>query len=139
MMNVQELQTMVGLSLPILLFVLNNDGYLSIRQTQESFFSGRLTGADPGSGVTFPDFTRLGQGFGLNAQTLRGPDYVPDLERILGRVGGCLVNVLLDPTQGFEPKLRSRQLEDGRIVSPNLEDMYPFLSPQELRSNLLNN
>jgi len=138
MMNVQELATVAGLSLPILLFVLNNAGYLSIRQTQQSFFDGRLMGSDPASGVQLPDFTRLGHGFGLEAQPLEGPDFLRDLDAILATSGPRLVDVRLDADQGFEPKLRSRQLPDGRIVSPSLEDMYPFLDPQELRTNMYN-
>ncbi|KHK00160.1 thiamine pyrophosphate-binding protein [Desulfovibrio sp. TomC] len=136
LMNVQELQTMAGLSLPIILFVLNNDGYLSIKQTQDAFFQGRHMGSDPQSGVTFPDFTRLGQGFGLDSRNLKGPDFLGDLETILESTSALLVNVLLDPAQGFEPKLSSRQLEDGRIVSPCLEDMHPFLSQDELQANM---
>lgn len=137
MMNAQELQTMAGLNLPILLFVLDNDGYLSIRQTQDAFFKGRRMGSDPGSGVTFPDFVRMAQGFGLAARNLEGDGFLEALDEILSRDGGLVVNVKLDPQQGFEPKLSSRQLADGRIVSPCLEDMYPFLSEQELRENVL--
>lgn len=138
MMNVQELATVAGLRLPVLLFVLNNDGYSSIRQTQRSFFQGRLMGSDPSSGVYLPEFTTLGQGFGVPSLTLAGPDFLAGLEDVLAGAGPRLINVLLDTTQGFEPKLRSRQLPDGRIVSPSLEDMYPFLEPQELRANQCN-
>lgn len=138
MMNVQELATVAGMRLPVLLFVLNNDGYSSIRQTQQSFFQGRLMGSDPSSGVYLPEFTTLGQGFGVPSLTLAGPDFLAGLEDVLAGAGSRLINVLLDTTQGFEPKLRSRQLPDGRIVSPSLEDMYPFLEPQELRTNQCN-
>jgi len=138
MMNVQELATVAGMRLPVLLFVLNNDGYSSIRQTQQSFFQGRLMGSDPSSGVYLPEFTTLGQGFGVPSLTLAGPDFLAGLEDVLAGAGPRLINVLLDTTQGFEPKLRSRQLPDGRIVSPSLEDMYPFLEPQELRTNQCN-
>lgn len=138
MMNVQELATVAGLGLPVLLFVLDNAGYSSIRQTQQSFFQGRLMGSDASSGVHLPDFTAVSRGFGLPTDRLAGPDFLDGLDAVLAGCGPRLIDVLLDPDQGFEPKLRSRQLPDGRIVSPSLEDMYPFLDPQELRANMCN-
>lgn len=135
MMNIQELATLAGHRLPVVVFILENGGYSSIRQTQQSFFSGRRMGCDPGSGVFFPDFTELGRGFGLASQTLAGPDFCAQLDSVLAAPWPRLVTVRLDPDQDFEPKLRSRQLPDGRIVSPSLEDMYPFLDPQELQAN----
>lgn len=137
MMNVQELQTLAGLGLPVLVFVFNNQGYVSIRLTQNAFFKGRHMGSGPDSGVSFPDFVHLGEGFGLPARRLDGPDFLQGLDAILSSAGPMLVDVSLDPLQGFEPKLSSRQLDDGSIVSPCLEDMYPFLSQQELQDNIL--
>jgi len=139
MMNLQELASLAGLALPVVVFVLENGGYASIRQTQQAFFDGRRMGCDAASGVHLPDFTRLGQAFGLPARTLAGPDFLADLDAVLAGSGPLFVTVRLDADQDFEPKLRSRQLPDGRIVSPALEDMYPFLDPQELQSNRCGN
>ena len=136
-MNVQELQTLVGYKLPIKLFVLNNRGYLSIRQTQTGFFEGRTIGEGPDSGVTLPDMLQIGAAYGIPSFTIEKIDDFAVLERELEKPGPALFNVHLDPNQGFEPRLRSRILPDGKILTPNLEDMYPFLSPEELASNIL--
>lgn len=136
-MNIQELQTVVGYNLPIKLFVLSNGGYLSIRQTQTGFFEGRRIGEGPDSGVTFPDITKVAKAYGLPAFTIEKYDDLEILKRELEKPGPALFDVHLDSSQGFEPRLRSRILPDGRILTPNLEDMYPFLSPEELASNML--
>lgn len=136
-MNVQELQTLVGYKLPVKLFVLNNGGYLSIRQTQTGFFQGRKIGESPESGVSFPDMKKVGEAYGIASFTV---DRVSDFEIVrqeLETPGPTLFNVALDPAQEFEPRLRSRILADGKILTPNLEDMYPFLTPEELASNML--
>jgi acetolactate synthase-1/2/3 large subunit len=135
MLNLQELQTIAHARLPIKIFVLNNQGYLSIRGSQQNFF-GRLTGAGPESGVGFPDFVALGAAFGLPAHRLEHEDFALRLKDLLAAEGPALIEVMLDETQGFEPRMASRQLPDGRIVSPALEDMYPFLSEAELAENM---
>jgi acetolactate synthase-1/2/3 large subunit len=136
-MNVQELQTLVGYNLPVKLFVLSNGGYLSIRQTQTGFFQGRRIGEGPESGVTFPRMAKLGAAYGIPSFVI---EKLADLEivgRELEKSGPTLFEVMLDQSQEFEPRLRSRILPDGKIMTPNLEDMYPFLSPEELASNML--
>lgn len=136
-MNVQELQTLVGYRLPVKLFVLNNGGYLSIRQTQTGFFQGRKIGESPESGVTFPSMKRLGEAYGIPTFTIERVSDLDLVRRELATDGPTLFDVSLDPTQEFEPRLRSRILADGKILTPNLEDMYPFLTPEELASNML--
>ena len=136
-MNVQELQTVVNYAIPIKLFVLNNSGYLSIRGSQNNFFK-RVTGAGPSSGAALPDYTKLATAYGLPSMTLNCADFGPELDRILSIPGPMVCEVILDETQGFEPRMSSRQLEDGRIVTPPLEDMYPFLDREELASNMIN-
>jgi acetolactate synthase-1/2/3 large subunit len=133
-MNIQELQTVVQHQLPVKIFVLANNGYLSIRSTQSNFF-GRLVGESPASGVTFPDMIRIAEAYGIPSITFASTANLDSVAKILDREGPALINVELDPAQGFEPRLRSRQLDDGTIVTPTLEDMYPFLSPEELASN----
>jgi len=135
-MNVQELQTIVGYNLPVKIFVLNNGGYLSIRQTQTGFFEGRKIGESADSGVTFPRMAKVAAAYGIPAFSI---DKVADLEivqRELDSPGPALFDVFLDQAQGFEPRLRSRILPNGQILTPNLEDMYPFLSQEELSSNM---
>ena len=135
-MNIQELQTLVHHRWPIKLFVLNNNGYLSIRQTQSSFF-GLGVGADPTSGVSFPDFVKIAEAYGLHARRIAKPDFSEDIRSVLASCSPEVCEVMLDPTQGFEPKLSSRKLPDGRMVSSPLEDMFPFLDRDELLTNML--
>ncbi len=136
-MNIQELQTVVGYNLPVKIFVLNNGGYLSIRQTQTGFFKGRRIGESPASGVTFPAMTKIGEAYGIPSFTIEKVDDLSIVHRELESKGPTLFDVHLDPAQEFEPRLRSRILPDGQILTPNLEDMYPFLSKEELAENMI--
>ncbi len=136
-MNLQELQTLVTYKLPVKLFVLNNGGYLSIRQTQSNFFQGRLTGSGATSGVEFPDMVKVGVAYGIPSFRIQ---HLADLDVVraeLLKPGPSIFDVELDQAQEFEPRLRSRVLPDGMIQTPNLEDMYPFLPEDELKSNML--
>lgn len=135
-MNVQELQTVVQYNLPVKLFVLNNNGYLSIRTSQKGFF-GDVVGESPESKVSFPNTEKLAQAYGLPYVRLHTQDFRSDLCRALDLQGPVVCEVILDPAQGFEPRQSSRQLPDGRIVSAPLEDMFPFLERAELLENLL--
>jgi acetolactate synthase-1/2/3 large subunit len=137
MMNLQELQTIVHHRLPVKIFVLNNRGYLSMRTSQTNFF-GRLAGEGPDSGVSFPDFVAVATAFGIPARRIAGADFPGELAEVLATEGPYLCDVILDETQGFEPRLSSRKLADGSIVSPPLEDMFPFLDREELASNMIN-
>jgi acetolactate synthase I/II/III large subunit len=136
-MNVQELQTLVTHNIPVKIFVLNNGGYLSIRQTQTGFFQGRLVGTGKTSGVTFPDMIKVGKAYGIPSFLVEKMSDLDTVKVELEKPGPSLFNVLLDTAQEFEPRLRSRILPDGTIKTPNLEDMYPFLSSEELASNML--
>ena len=134
MMNLQELQTIAGNRIPLKIFVLNNRGYLSIRSSQENFF-GRLTGEGPDSGVSFPDFVAVASAFGIPARRITSADFSRQLAEVLASDGPVLCDVMLDGAQGFEPRMTSRKLDDGTIVSPPLEDMFPFLERDELAGN----
>jgi acetolactate synthase-1/2/3 large subunit len=136
MMNLQELQTIAHHRLPIKIFVLNNRGYLSIRTSQTNFF-GRLAGEGPGSGVSFPDFVAVATAFGIPARRLASADFPDQLAEVLAGEGPYLCDVVLDETQGFEPRMSSRKLDDGSIHSPPLEDMFPFLDREELAANMI--
>ncbi|MFM7087712.1 MAG: thiamine pyrophosphate-binding protein [Cyanobium sp.] len=132
MMNLQELQSLVASDLDLCLLVLDNGGYLSIRQTQTNFF-GREHGASPGSGVSFPDFARLAEAFGLPVMRLeRREQLAQALPDLLAASGPRLAVVRLDPQQEFEPRLKSRVV-DGRIQTPALDDMHPPLPQAELQ------
>lgn len=130
-MNVQELQTLKTLAARVLVIVLANGGYLSIRQTHENFF-GRVVGATPASGVEFPDFSALARAYGLHAARIAGPEDLPELERLLALDGPALIQIDVDSAQPFEPRIKSRMLEDGTFATPELDDMFPFLAVEEL-------
>ena len=132
MMNLQELATVAHNRLNLKIFILNNNGYLSIRQTQRNLFQPPFIGIDKESGVGFPDFGVLSNAFGLNFFRLEcGVDYEKTLAAALSGENPCICEVILDPNQNFEPKSSSRILPDGRIVSPSLDDMAPFLPREE--------
>lgn len=135
-MNIQELQTVVHHRLPVKIFVLNNAGYLSMRTTQSAFF-GRLTGESGPSGISFPDMVKVACAYGIPSVRVDREEQLEQVTRALGADGPTLVDVVLDPHQEFEPRSRARQLPDGRIVSPKLEDMYPFLDESELMGNVI--
>ncbi len=134
-LNLQELQTIVHYRLPIKIFVLNNDGYLSMRMSQSGFF-GRLVGAGRHSGVTFPSALRIADAYDIPSKCIEGPHFSSILDEVLDLEGPVLCEVMLDRDQQFEPKLSSRQLPDGSIVSARLEDLSPFLPPEELQENM---
>jgi acetolactate synthase-1/2/3 large subunit len=138
MMNLQELQTIAGASIPIKIFVLNNAGYVSIFQTQRNFFNGAEVGAGPNSGVTLPDFEKLAAGFGLPFRRIVQHEGMAEAIRETLAVPGPIVcEVMLDENQPFAPKLSSRQMPDGTIVSPDLEDLAPFLPREEFARNMI--
>ena len=125
MMNIQELQTISGLGLNVIVYILNNDGYLSIKQTQKNFF-GREAGSSSASGLSFPDFAKLGEAFGFTSFSIGRDDWKAKLRHINAVQGPVLCEVMLDLEQEFEPRLKSR-MQEGKITTPELEDMYPFL------------
>ena len=137
MMNMQELQTIRHHNLNVKLFLYNNNEYCSIRQTQDNFFEGRHSGCDNGSGVTFPDWQILASAFQWKFETIRSVKEAEEkLDKILSTEGPVFVDVKLTPGYRFEPKLSSRKLADGTLVSASLEDMFPFLSDEEKKQNI---
>ncbi len=132
MMNLQELATVAYNKLDMKIFILNNNGYLSIRQTQRNLFQPPFIGIDSESGVGFPDFGKLAAAFGLPYFRIEGEaDADGILEQVLNCEGPCICEAVVDPDQNFEPKSSSKVLPDGRIVSPSLDDMAPFLDREE--------
>ena len=136
MMNLQELQTVAHYRLPIVIFVLNNGGYLSIRSTQSNFF-GKLIGEGETSGVSFPNFVKLAEAHGLPGIRIEGENFAAQIAKALATPGPIVCDVVLDRSQSFEPKLSSKKLPDGRMVTAPLEDMAPFLPREEFARNLL--
>jgi acetolactate synthase-1/2/3 large subunit len=137
-MNLQELQTIVHNKLPVKIFVFNNNGYHSIRQTQTNFFSEPLIGCDPLSGVSFPDMEKLARAYEI--PFVRCASHVDLDKAISSTMAGdrpAICEVMLTPEQPFAPKLSSQRLADGRMVSKPLEDMAPFLERDEFLENMI--
>ena len=128
MMNLQELETIKSLNLNIIIFLINNDGYLSIKQTQKNFF-GKEYGSSPKSGLTFPNFIKIANSFGIKSYNLQLSDWKKKLKKIINLKGPLFVNIDVDTKQEFEPKLKSKTVKN-KIVTTSLENMYPFLSDE---------
>jgi acetolactate synthase-1/2/3 large subunit len=138
MFNIQELETIRRLQLPIKFFVLNNDGYSSIRASQRAYFGEANIGADRNSGLTIPDLARVGTAFGLGTAVIEDQSNLrADLRRVLEMTGPvvCDVNVLSDEVRA--PRLQSYQKPDGSFVSKPLEDLFPFLPREEFLANMI--
>ncbi|MEO5775145.1 MAG: thiamine pyrophosphate-binding protein [Sphingomicrobium sp.] len=138
MMNIQELQTIAGNNLPVKIILLNNNGYVSIFQTHRNFFNGVEVGGGPKSNVTFPDFSKVAPAFGLAYTRAERHDQLKDsIAELLASDGPALCEIIIDETVPFAPKLGAKQHPDGRITSPPLEDLSPFLPREVLRENML--
>ena len=137
-LNIQELQTVVYHKLPIKIFYLNNSGYSSIRQTQDNFFNGERVGCDEKSKVSFPPMDKIISAYGLPYMKIEQTNNLSELlDTALSSDGPLFCEIILDPDYLFIPKVSSKKLPDGSMVSTSLEDMFPFLDPEELKSNML--
>jgi acetolactate synthase-1/2/3 large subunit len=137
-MNIQELQTVITNKFNIKLFIINNEGYHSIRQTQTNYFDSNYVGIGPDSGdLSFPDFSKLANAYGFKYYSLKNSsDMNKQLVSIMEEKGPYICEVFVTKEQKFEPKPASRKLPDGTMVSAPLEDMYPFLDREELKQNM---
>ncbi len=136
-MNIQELQTVIHHKMPLKLIYLNNNGYISIQQTQDGFFGGHRVGSDPGSGVSFPDIIKLGEAYGFKTCRIVSHDGMEEkISDFLKTDGPVICEVMLTADYKFLPKVSSKRLDDGRMISAPLEDLAPFLEREEFRSNL---
>jgi acetolactate synthase-1/2/3 large subunit len=138
MMNIQELQTIAGNQLPVKIFLLNNSGYVSIFQTHRNFFNGVEVGGGPKSNVTFPDFGKVATAFGFeHFRADRHDQLAGTIAAALAAPGPVMCEIILDENVPFAPKLGAKQHPDGRITSPALEDLSPFLPREVLRANMM--
>ena len=137
-MNLQELQTIWQNRLPVKLFVINNQGYHSIRQTQQSYFEPPLVGVGAESGdLSFPDLSKIIPAYGFSYRAVHAAEELPEtLHQVLEETGASVCEVFVTKYQKTEPKTSAKKLPDGSMVSAPLEDMYPFLSKEELEENM---
>lgn len=138
MMNLQELQTVAHHKLPIKILLFENEGYNAIRQTSKNFFNGELIGCTPETGVSFPDFCKVAETFGINYfKCERNRDIKNCLSKVLQVDGPTILEIsqLLDDP--VTPKVMSRTDEQGKMLSPALHDMFPFISQEELKNLMI--
>lgn len=136
--NIQELQTLASLQLPIKMFILNNNGYASIRNTQNNYFKGRLVACDSTSGLTLPNTEKIAQAYGLKVMKIRNHFKIEEkVKKVLETKGPVICEVLVDPNLITAPRLSSFIKPNGTIVSRPLEDLWPFLDREEFRTNMI--
>ena len=138
-MNIQELQTIIHHHMPIKIFLINNDGYHSIRQTQKNFFREPLVGIGGDSrDLSFPNMEKLAWAYGYPyVSARRNGELGEAIERTLAMEGPVICEIFVTTDQNFEPKSAAKRLPDGTMVSPPLEDLFPFLSEEEMDENML--
>ncbi len=136
-MNIQELEVVRRLQLPIKYFVLNNNGYASIRASQGGYFK-QIIGCDPTSGLTLPNISALATAFGLPVRRIDGSSNLREaIDEALALDGPVLCEVMVPPEQAIGPRITSKIGQNGAMVSSPLEDLFPFLERDELRANML--
>ncbi len=133
-MNLQELQTIVHHKIPVKIFLINNGGYHSIRQTQRNFFGEPLVGIGIDShDLSFPDMEKLAAAYGLPYEAARhNEELAAAIERTLALTGPAICEAFVTTDQNFEPKSSAKRLPDGTMISPPLEDLSPFLPEEEM-------
>ena len=137
LMTIQELATIMHHHLPVKLFVLNNGGYLTIKQTQEFGFEGRIMGSDEESGISFPDFMKIAEAHRFKGVRLVShQDLKKRIEEVMNHDGPVLCEIMMDPNQIQGPKAINRRNADGTMKQTPLEDSHPFLDPSEIEENL---
>ena len=136
--NIQELETVTRLKLPIKLFVLNNDGYASIRASQAAYFGKASVGCDEATGLTVPDLSKIGASYGLKTAIIADQTNLrEEVRRVLAMEGPVLCDVRVIPDEIRAPRLSSHQKADGSFVSKPLEDLFPFLPREEFLANMI--
>jgi acetolactate synthase-1/2/3 large subunit len=136
--NIQELETIHRLQLPIKFFVLNNDGYSSIRASQKAYFGSASIGADKNTGLTIPNLSKVGASYELETYVIKDQtNLCEDVRKVLNMKGPVLCDVNVLPDEVRAPRLQSYQKLDGSFVSKPLEDLFPFLPREEFLANMI--
>ena len=138
MMNLQELQTIVQNDLPINLVIFSNDGYGAIRQTSKNFFNGAYIGCTPDTGVSFPDFEKVADTFGFEYRKCETNSQIDEAVKwLVSNPNRVLLEIEQKLDDPVTPKVMSRLDENGRMLTPALQDMYPFLPEEELKELMI--
>ena len=136
-MNIQELQTLVHYRLPLILFVLNNGGYLTIKLMQQNHF-GRYVGAEKSSGVSCPDIIKVAKAYGIKTERICNHLELKDkLDFVLSHTCPFICEIMMSDTQPLIPRVSSIKKPDGSIASQPLENLYPFMDKKEFEENMI--
>jgi acetolactate synthase-1/2/3 large subunit len=136
--NIQELETVARLNLPIKFFVLNNDGYASIRASQKNYFGQESIGCDASTGLTVPDLAKVAAAYGIKSARIADQRNLRrDVRAVLDTPGPVVCDVHVIPDETRAPRLSSTQKPDGTFVSRPLEDLWPFLDRKEFLENMI--
>ena len=138
-MNLQELQTIIHHKMQIKIFIINNNGYHSIRQTQTNLFDKNFVGIGPESNdLSFPDMSKIAVAYGYPYYSAsKNEELSSVIEKVLKLEGPVICEIFVSSKQIFEPKSATKKLEDGTLISPPLEDLAPFLDREELKKNMI--
>lgn len=137
-MNIQELETVVRLKLPVKMFIWDNDGYGSIMNTQRNMFDGFYVGSEPGSGLTLPDVVKLAAAYGIRAEEVDGNGGLAGaIARTLAGDDPVICKVKITRSHLTMPRVQAQKLPDGGMVSKPLEDMWPYLPAGEVARNMI--
>jgi acetolactate synthase-1/2/3 large subunit len=137
-MNMQELELVNRYKLPIKFFILNNDGYGSIKTTQTNHFEGRLVASDPASGLTLPEISKVAEAFNIPHIKIFDNDMLCNImEKLLKTQGPLMIEVMIDPNHRTAPKASVYKTKDGLFATRPMEDMQPLLDREEFLANML--
>ncbi|NDG79598.1 MAG: thiamine pyrophosphate-binding protein, partial [Synechococcaceae bacterium WB8_1B_057] len=140
MMNLQELQTLKEQNLDVKIFLINNNGYLTIKHTHNAIYksNGQAGACGPKSGITFPDFEKIADAFGFKYAKITTPRNLDTwIQEVLDYRGSIIAEIKMNEFQELIPKSAVKVRSDGSMYSSPLEDLYPFLSPEELESEMI--
>ena len=137
-MNIQDLETVKRLNLPIKFFVLNNQGYASIRASQNNYFNRRYVGSSISSGLTLPDFCKVAFSYGIESLSIKtNSELIEKLNLVLNSEGPIICELFVNPDQLTMPRIQSVQKSDGTMISKPMEDLWPFLDRKEFLENMI--
>jgi acetolactate synthase-1/2/3 large subunit len=137
-LNIQELETVKRLNLPIKFFIINNGGYSSIMTTQRNYFEGRYTGSEKSSNLTLPDILRVAEAYNIKSEKIENHIHIESkVKKILDIEGPCICEVQVSPLQATMPRVKSSVKPDGTMITLPMEDLWPFLPREEFFNNMI--
>lgn len=136
MFNIQELQTIIHHKIPVKIFILFNNGYLTMKLMQKKNFK-KYVGSDPVSGISCPDFTKIGKAFGIKSLHIKNSKNLNEkIKKILNFKGPIICQIDMPDFQPLIPRLQTKMNPDGKFVPTPIDNLYPFLDDNEYYSNI---